>query len=56
MRELVEKQAVLALEAYLENDRIAQFRILYRQPHCDLIKVKHLEGENRGGFGSTGTR
>ena len=39
-----------------KNERIAQFRILYHQPHCDLIKVERLEGENRGGFGSTGTR
>lgn len=39
-----------------KNERIAQFRILYRQPNCDIIKVDHFEGENRGGFGSTGTR
>ena len=39
-----------------KNDRIAQFRILYHQPSCDIIRVDSLKSENRGGFGSTGSR
>lgn len=39
-----------------KNDRIAQFRILYHQPSCDIIRVDSLGSENRGGFGSTGRR
>jgi len=38
-----------------KNERIAQFRILYHQPTCDLVTVESLGNENRGGFGSTGT-
>lgn len=38
-----------------QNERIAQFRILYHQPACDIIRVDSLNNENRGGFGSTGT-
>lgn len=38
-----------------ENDRICQFRIMKKQPDVNLIEVKHLNGENRGGFGSTGS-
>lgn len=37
-----------------ENDRICQFRIMKKQPDVNLIEVEHLDGENRGGFGSTG--
>ncbi len=36
------------------NDRICQFRIMENQPHIDFCEVDHLDGENRGGFGSTG--
>lgn len=36
------------------NDRICQFRIMENQPHIDFLEVDHLDGENRGGFGSTG--
>lgn len=38
-----------------KNDRICQFRIVRRMEDLEFIEVKHLEGEDRGGFGSTGT-
>jgi len=38
-----------------KGDRICQFRIMKRQPEFDFYEVDFLEGENRGGFGSTGT-
>lgn len=38
-----------------KNDRICQFRIVKRMPEVELIEVEELGGENRGGFGSTGT-
>lgn len=37
-----------------EGDRIVQFRIVEKQPKFELVDVEYLEGENRGGFGSTG--
>lgn len=39
-----------------KGDRIAQFRIMQRQPRLVFVKVDSLGGENRGGFGSTGVR
>ncbi len=36
------------------NDRICQFRIVRHQPPLRFVETDHLEGENRGGFGSTG--
>lgn len=36
------------------NDRICQFRIVEHQPQIVFQEVSHLDGENRGGFGSTG--
>lgn len=39
-----------------KGDRIAQFRIVQRQPKLVFAKVDHLEGKNRGGFGSTGVK
>ena len=36
------------------NDRICQFRIMKNQPQIDFELVEHLNGEDRGGFGSTG--
>lgn len=39
-----------------KNDRIAQFRILPQQEACGLLRVDHLDGSNRGGFGSTGVK
>lgn len=38
------------------NDRICQFRIIEKQPELSFVEVEHLEGEDRGGFGSTGTK
>ena len=37
-----------------KNDRICQFRIEKHQPTIEFEEVEHLEGEERGGFGSTG--
>ena len=37
-----------------KNDRICQFRIEKHQPTIKFEEVKHLEGEERGGFGSSG--
>lgn len=39
-----------------KGDRICQFRIIKHQPKISFNKVGHLASENRGGFGSTGTR
>lgn len=39
-----------------KGDRIAQFRIMRRQPKLVFEEVEHLTGKNRGGFGSTGVR
>lgn len=36
------------------NDRICQFRIMEHQPAIEFEQVAHLEGTDRGGFGSTG--
>lgn len=36
------------------NDRICQFRIMKNQPVIEFETVERLDGENRGGFGSTG--
>lgn len=37
-----------------KGDRICQFRIVEKQPKFRFVDVEYLEGENRGGFGSTG--
>ena len=37
-----------------KNDRICQFRIEKHQPTIMFEEVEHLEGEERGSFGSTG--
>lgn len=37
-----------------KNDRICQFRIMENQPTIEFVEVEHLEGPDRGGFGSTG--
>ena len=37
-----------------KNDRICQFRIMEHQPAIEFEEVNHLEGVERGGFGSTG--
>lgn len=37
-----------------KNARICQFRIMKNQPSLTFTRVEHLEGPDRGGFGSTG--
>lgn len=37
-----------------KNDRICQFRIMENQPRIHFQEVKALDGNDRGGFGSTG--
>ena len=37
-----------------KGDRICQFRIMKQQPAIEFVEVEHLEGPDRGGFGSTG--
>ena len=37
------------------GDRVCQFRIMAHQPAIRFEKRAHLEGADRGGFGSTGT-
>lgn len=39
-----------------KNDRICQFRIMENQPQIEFETVDVLEGEDRGGFGSTGVK
>lgn len=36
------------------NDRICQFRIIENQPKIVFDEREHLDGADRGGFGSTG--
>lgn len=38
------------------NDRICQFRIQKRMPEILFTEKEYLEGENRGGHGSTGVK
>ena len=38
------------------NDRICQFRIIERMPPVEFVEVERLDGQNRGGFGSTGSK
>ena len=37
-----------------KNDRICQFRIVKKMPSVEFVEVDHLDGPDRGGFGSTG--
>lgn len=37
------------------NDRICQFRIMKKMEPLTITTVEHMEGEDRGGFGSTGS-
>lgn len=39
-----------------KNDRICQFRIVKKQPELIFEEVEELGNDDRGGFGSTGTR
>lgn len=38
------------------NDRICQFRIMEHQPKVEFKEAEKLDGDNRGGIGSTGKR
>ena len=38
------------------GDRICQFRIMENQPQITFEEVEHLTGQDRGGFGSTGSK
>ena len=39
------------------NDRICQFRIIEKMPDdVSIVEVDHMEGPDRGGLGSTGTK
>lgn len=38
------------------GDRICQFRIVENQPKVQFEETEHLNGADRGGFGSTGSR
>lgn len=39
-----------------KNDRICQFRVAEKQPALEFVEVDQLSGEDRGGFGSSGTK
>lgn len=39
-----------------KNDRICQFRIMEKQPKFGIETVDILDDEDRGGFGSSGTK
>ena len=38
------------------NDRICQSRLMKNQPKISFEEVEHLDNEDRGGFGSTGSK
>ena len=39
-----------------KGDRICQFRIVRNQEAIEFVEVEHLDGPDRGGYGSTGKR
>ena len=39
-----------------QNDRVCQFRIVANQPSIEFTEVDSLDGQGRGGFGSTGVK
>lgn len=48
--------AIAFIDTYIpRGTRICQFRIVEKQLEITFDVVDHLEGEDRGGFGSTGT-
>lgn len=51
------KMSVIAMRDTVINkdDKICQFRIVKRQPKLTFVEGK-MEGESRGGFGSTGSK
>ena len=36
------------------HDRVCQFRIQKNQPKFNIVEVKHLDNQDRGGYGTTG--
>lgn len=38
------------------NERVAQFRIVEKQPMVGFDTIEHLDNTDRGGFGSTGVK
>lgn len=42
--------------AIYKNERICQFRIMKKQPNLGFVPVDELDDEDRGGFGSSGTK
>jgi len=39
-----------------KGDKICQFRIVKKMPDVEIVEVNNLQGPDRGGIGSTGTR
>lgn len=39
-----------------QNDRICQFRLFKKMEELTITQVERMEGQDRGGFGSTGSR
>ena len=39
-----------------KGDRICQFRIVKKMAPVDFVEVEQMDGADRGGFGSTGTK
>lgn len=39
-----------------KGDRICQFRLMKKMEPVTFAEVEHMEGSDRGGFGSTGTK
>lgn len=39
-----------------KNERICQFRIMKKQSEFDFVETDELDDEDRGGFGSSGTK
>lgn len=49
--------ALAMRETYIpKNTRICQFRLVKKMPQFVLQEVDHLDGPDRGGFGSTGEK
>ena len=48
----------LALQSttIFKGDRICQFRIVKKMPEVKFVEVEKMEGNDRGGFGSTGVK
>lgn len=55
---LEKKGTINGIDATIINkgDKICQFRIMENQPELEIVEVEKLDGPDRGGFGSTGSR